>query len=57
MGLIDKVMPKKDDSEKLSKEESEFILKKMRLSTYTGEEFEMFYKVFKKISEHIKTIK
>ena len=56
MGLIDKIKPSKSEVEGLTKEESEFILTKLRLSTYTGEEFEMFYKIFRKIGEHIKTL-
>jgi len=55
MGLIDKLKPKQAQS--LSKIESEFILAKLRTATYTGEEFEMFYTIFKKIGQHIKTLK
>lgn len=57
MGLIDKVLPSKKDTEGLTKQESEFILAKLRLATYKGDEFEMFYTIFRKIGEHIKTIK
>ena len=57
MGLIDKVKPSSKEGEGLTKQESEFILAKLRLATYKGEEFEMFYTVFKKIGEHIKTLK
>lgn len=57
MGLLDKVKPKEKQVQELTKEESEFILAKLRLATYKGEEFEMFYKIFRKIGEHIKTIK
>ena len=57
MGLIDKVSPKPKKAEGLTKEESEFILAKLRSATYKGEEFEMFYKIFRKIGEHIKTLK
>ena len=56
MGLIDKIKPKVK-VEGLTKEESEFILAKLRTATYKGEEFEMFYTIFKKIGEHIKTLK
>jgi len=57
MGLVDKVRSSKKEEEGLTKQESEFILAKLRLATYKGEEFEMFYTVFKKIGEHIKTLK
>jgi len=57
MGLIDKVSPKPKKAEGLTKEESEFILAKLRSATYKGEEFEMFYTIFRKIGEHIKTLK
>ena len=57
MGLIDKIGPKPKKAEGLTKEESEFILAKLRSATYKGEEFEMFYKIFRKIGEHIKTLK
>ena len=57
MGLIDKVTPKPKQAKGLTKEESEFILAKLRTATYKGEEFEMFYTIFKKIGEHIKTLK
>lgn len=55
MGLIDKVIPTKKQ-EGLTKQESEFILNKLRTATYVGEEFEMFYNIFKKIGQHIKTL-
>lgn len=55
MGLIDKINPSKKP-EGLTKQESEFILAKLRLATYKGEEFEMFYTIFKKIGQHIKTL-
>jgi hypothetical protein len=57
MGLIDKINPKPKKAEGLSIEEAEFILAKLRLATYKGEEFEMFYGIFRKIGEHIKSIK
>ena len=57
MGLIDKIKPKAKTAEGLTREESEFILAKLRTATYKGEEFEMFYNIFKKIGEHIKTLK
>ena len=57
MGLIDKVKAKVQEPEGLTKKESEFILTKLRTATYIGDEFEIFYTVFKKIAQHIKTIK
>lgn len=57
MGLLDKVKPKVKEPQGLTKEESEFILAKLRLATYKGDEFEMFYTIFRKIGEHIKTLK
>jgi|TARA_R100000030_G_scaffold20925_1_gene15054 hypothetical protein len=54
MGLLDKVKPKKDQG--LTKIESEFILAKLRTADYKGNEFEMFYTIFKKIGQHIKTL-
>lgn len=57
MGLLDKVKPASKEADGLTKQESEFILTKLRTATYKGDEFEMFYTVFKKIGEHIKTLK
>ena len=57
MGLMDKVKAKVQEPEGLTKKESEFILTKLRTATYIGDEFEIFYTVFKKIAQHIKTIK
>ena len=45
------------DDEGLTKEESEFILAKLRTAQYIGDEFEMFYTIFRKIGQHIKTLK
>jgi hypothetical protein len=56
MGLIDKIKPKKVEEEGLTKKECEFILVKLRSATYKGEEFEAFYTVFKKVSNHIRTL-
>lgn len=58
MGLIDKV--DKDNRQKkdtLTIKECEFLLAKMRSATYTGDEFETFYVVFKKITELIEAQK
>ena len=57
MGLLDKVKPKVQDEQGLTKKEAEFILAKLRTATFKGDEFEMFFTVFKKITEHIKTLK
>lgn len=57
MGLLDKVKPKGEDDHGLTKKEAEFILAKLRTATFRGDEFEMFFTVFKKITEHIKTLK
>ena len=55
MGLIEKIKPKKDDG--LTKKEAEFILAKLRTADFKGNEFEIFFTVFKKITDHIKAIK
>jgi len=56
MGLINKVV-KKVNEEELTKEDIQFILNKMRSANYKGEEFEQFFHVFKKLSDHLKTLK
>lgn len=56
MGLLDRVKTKERKPGELTKLESEFILTKLRTATFKGEEFEMFYTVFKKIAQHIKSI-
>lgn len=54
MGLLDKaVQPTKKQDETLSHQEIEFIMKKMRSATYVGEEFELFYTVFVKLSKEL----
>lgn len=57
MGLLEKALPKKVKDEGLTKKEAEFILAKLRTATYTGNEFEIFVKVFAKIGKHIDLIK
>jgi len=57
MGLANKVKASKKEEEDLTKQESEFILTKLRSATYKGEEFEMFYKVYRKIAKHIDSLK
>ena len=54
MGLIDKVNNDKTEKEfNLTVKECEFILTKLRSAKYTGDEFEQFYIVFKKITDII----
>jgi hypothetical protein len=55
MGLLDKVSKdtKKKDIVSLTKQDCEFLLLKLRSAQYTGDEFEQFYTVFKKITEII----
>lgn len=55
MGLLDRVKAK--PAQPLTKIEAEFILAKLRTATYKGNEFEMFYNIFKKVGQHIKTFK
>ena len=50
MGLIDKTKPKGKD-EQLTAKEIEFILAKLRTADYKGNDFEMFYTVFKKLTD------
>jgi len=57
MGLLEKVKPKGQEDQSLIKKEAEFLLAKLRTATFKGDEFEMFFTVFKKITEHIKTLK
>jgi hypothetical protein len=54
MGLLDKVgLPQKKDEDQLSPQELEFIMKKMRSATYVGDEFEIFYTVFVKLTKEL----
>lgn len=58
MGLLDKAHPlakKEDDS--LTPQELEFIMKKMRSATYVGDEFEIFYTVFVKLTKELQQAK
>jgi hypothetical protein len=57
MGLLDKVRHSPAVDKDLSKQEAEFIITKLRLSEYKGSEFETFYKVVKKLTDHIKSSK
>ena len=58
MGLLDKgpSLPKKGD-ENLTPQELEFIMKKMRSATYVGDEFEIFYTVFVKMTKELQQAK
>lgn len=56
MGLVDKVKAIVKEPQDLTKQESEFILAKLKTATYKGHEFEMFYKIFQKIGQHIKSL-
>lgn len=51
MGLVDKVNKDLNKKANLSAEDCEFLLLKLRSAQYTGDEFEQFYTVFKKITE------
>jgi hypothetical protein len=54
MGLIDKINPlKQKEVESFTVEELKFLLTKLRTATYTGHEFETFYKVWVKISTEL----
>jgi hypothetical protein len=54
MGLLDKVVPsQKKQEEALTPQELEFIMKKMRSATYVGDEFELFYTVFVKLTKEL----
>ena len=56
MGLANKQSEKKTGFEnptELDKSELEFILAKLRLSTYKGDEFEKFYSVWIKLSDKL----
>ena len=57
MGLLDKVTTsQKREEDKLTPQELEFIMKKMRSATYTGDEFEIFYTVFVKLSKELQQV-
>ena len=54
MGLLDKASePIKKQDDTLTPQEIEFIMKKMRSATYVGDEFELFYTVFVKLSKEL----
>ena len=49
MGILNVIQKKKDDKQ-LSAEDIKFLLSKMRIATYRGEEFEQFYQVWLKLT-------
>lgn len=56
MGLVDKHSLRRQEKEKdteayLENAEIDFILAKLRLATYKGEEFETFYNVYVKLTD------
>lgn len=54
MGLLDKVsISSKKEEDALTPQELEFIMKKMRSATYIGDEFEIFYTVFVKLTKEL----
>ena len=56
MGLLDKAQPRVKE-EGLTQKEIEFILTKLRTAEYKGSEFEMFFAVFKKLSDGLNQLK
>jgi len=59
MGLVDKqksISRGFDNPTELDKSELEFVLAKLRLSTYKGDEFEKFYNVWIKLSEKLEKL-
>ena len=54
MGLLDKaIQPAKKQDDTLTPQEIEFVMRKMRSATYVGDEFELFYTVFVKLSKEL----
>lgn len=58
MGIVDARNKKQaqtvNQNDVLTDQELEFILLKLRDSTYKGFEFDMYARVYKKIADHIK---
>lgn len=56
MGLVNRQKESKsgETSLDLSPEELNFLLQKMRSAKYTGDEFEMFYTIWVKLSDQLK---
>lgn len=59
MGLLDKIRPAQEEavSESFTAEEYNFILAKLRLATYTGNEFEQFYNIYVKLLKQLESKK
>ena len=55
MGILNVIQKKKDDGQ-LSASDLKFLLSKMRIATYTGEEFEQFYSVWLKLTKSLEQI-
>ena len=56
MGLFDKISSTKTndvDKNLFDENELRFLLMKMRTATYTGNEFEMFYNIWVKITNEL----
>jgi hypothetical protein len=55
MGLLSRnISSKTEETFNLSSEELTFLLQKMRSATYTGDEFEMFYTLWVKLTDQLK---
>lgn len=50
---VKKHQEKTQDNNKLSKNEIEFLLSKMKTAQYLGAEFEQFYSIYKKLSNQL----
>ena len=58
MALLDKLKPNQEPKQEvLTLQEIEFILRKLRVATYTGEEFEQFYTVYVKLTKELESRK
>jgi len=53
MGIVEKVQEQQNKNKptKLTNKEIDFVLTKLRMATYLGEEFEQFYNVWVKLTE------
>lgn len=58
MALLDRLKPNQEQNQEIfTSQEIEFLLRKLRLATYTGEEFEQFYTVYVKLTKQLETLK
>tara|TARA_Y100001972_G_scaffold67807_1_gene82673 strand:- start:1249 stop:1434 length:186 start_codon:yes stop_codon:yes gene_type:complete len=55
MGILSVIQKKKDDGQ-LSASDLKFLLSKMRIATYTGEEFEQFYQIWLKLTKALEQL-